>query len=164
MPQEDFPFSERGVCPDLIMNPHGFPSRMTVGKLLELLGSKAGVSCGRFHYGTAFADIPGSHGDGVEAISETLCRAGFAYNGKDWLTSGVTGEPLGAYVFMGPVYYQKLKHMAPHPRRPPCAATRRALRSRPRRWRALRVLRPCPRAASRCWTRCTPELAALGWC
>ncbi|KAF3619589.1 DNA-directed RNA polymerase III subunit RPC2 [Capsicum annuum] len=52
--QEDFPFSERGICPDLIMNPHGFPSRMTVGKMIELLGSKAGVSCGRFHYGSAF--------------------------------------------------------------------------------------------------------------
>lgn len=70
--QEDFPFSERGVCPDLIMNPHGFPSRMTVGKLIELLGGKAGVNCGRFHYGTAFADIPGSHGDPVEKICETL--------------------------------------------------------------------------------------------
>ncbi|PHT43427.1 hypothetical protein CQW23_17452 [Capsicum baccatum] len=52
--QEDFPFSERGICPDLIMNPHGFPSRMTVGKMMELLGSKVGVSCGRFHYGSAF--------------------------------------------------------------------------------------------------------------
>ncbi|KAL3638170.1 DNA-directed RNA polymerase III subunit 2 [Castilleja foliolosa] len=54
--QEDFPFSERGIFPDLIMNPHGFPSRMTVGKMIELLGSKAGVSCGRFHYGSAFGE------------------------------------------------------------------------------------------------------------
>ncbi|XP_031376042.1 DNA-directed RNA polymerase III subunit 2 isoform X1 [Punica granatum] len=108
--QEDFPFSERGICPDLIMNPHGFPSRMTVGKMIELLGSKAGVSCGRFHYGSAFGE-PSGHADTVESISETLVKHGFSYNGKDFLYSGITGCPLQAYIFMGPIYYQKLKHM-----------------------------------------------------
>ncbi|KAK9056091.1 hypothetical protein SSX86_027179 [Deinandra increscens subsp. villosa] len=108
--QEDFPFSERGICPDLIMNPHGFPSRMTVGKMIELLGSKAGVSCGKFHYGSAFGE-PSGHADKVEDISETLVKHGFCYNGKDFLYSGITGEPLQAYIFMGPIYYQKLKHM-----------------------------------------------------
>lgn len=52
--QEDLPFTELGICPDVIMNPHGFPSRMTVGKLIELLAGKAGVLEGKFHYGTAF--------------------------------------------------------------------------------------------------------------
>lgn len=108
--QEDFPFSERGICPDLIMNPHGFPSRMTVGKMIELIGSKAGVSSGRFHYGSAFGE-PSGHADRVEAISETLVKHGFSYNGKDFIYSGITGEPLQAYIFMGPIYYQKLKHM-----------------------------------------------------
>ncbi|GLT95236.1 hypothetical protein SLE2022_129300 [Rubroshorea leprosula] len=108
--QEDFPFSERGICPDLIMNPHGFPSRMTVGKMIELLGGKAGVSCGRFHYGSAFGE-PSGHADRVEAISETLVRHGFSYNAKDFIYSGITGCPLQAYIFMGPIYYQKLKHM-----------------------------------------------------
>jgi len=108
--QEDFPFSEMGICPDLIMNPHGFPSRMTVGKLIELLGSKAGVLDGRFHYGTAFGE-PSGLADRVETISETLVKHGFNYSGKDYLTSGITGEPLQAYIFMGPIYYQKLKHM-----------------------------------------------------
>ncbi|KAK4483573.1 hypothetical protein RD792_010772 [Penstemon davidsonii] len=108
--QEDFPFSERGICPDLIMNPHGFPSRMTVGKMIELLGGKAGVSCGRFHYGSAFGE-PSGHADKVDAISETLVKHGFSYNGKDLIYSGITGEPLQAYIFMGPIYYQKLKHM-----------------------------------------------------
>nr|GEU83269.1 DNA-directed RNA polymerase III subunit 2-like [Tanacetum cinerariifolium] len=108
--QEDFPFSERGICPDLIMNPHGFPSRMTVGKMIELLGSKAGVSCGKFHYGSAFGE-PSGHADKVEDISETLVKHGFCYNGKDFLYSGITGTPLQAYIFMGPIYYQKLKHM-----------------------------------------------------
>ncbi|CAM6092659.1 unnamed protein product [Calypogeia fissa] len=108
--QEDFPFSEKGVCPDLIMNPHGFPSRMTVGKMIELLGGKAGVMSGRFHYGSAFGE-PSGHADTVEAISSTLIEHGFSYSGKDFLYSGITGHPLQAYVFMGPIYYQKLKHM-----------------------------------------------------
>ncbi|PHT37337.1 DNA-directed RNA polymerase III subunit RPC2 [Capsicum baccatum] len=98
--QEDFPFSERGICPDLIMNPHGFPSRMTVGR----------VSCGRFHYGSAFGE-PSGHADTVDAISETLVMHRFSYNGKDFIYSGITGMPLQAYIFMGPIYYQKLKHM-----------------------------------------------------
>ncbi|GFR63290.1 DNA-directed RNA polymerase subunit beta [Elysia marginata] len=99
VPQEDMPFS------DLIMNPHGYPSRMTVGKLIELLGSKAGVLEGKFHYGTAFG------GDKVTDLSEVLIEHGFNYLGKDFVTSGVTGEPLSAYIYFGPIYYQKLKHM-----------------------------------------------------
>ena len=87
------------------MNPHGYPSRMTVGKLLELMGSKAGVLDGKFHDGTAFA------GDKVADLSEDLVRHGFNYLGKDYVTSGITGEPLSAYIFFGPIYYQKLKHM-----------------------------------------------------
>ncbi len=103
--QEDLPFNEQGICPDMIMNPHGFPSRMTVGKLMELLGGKAGLLEGKFHYGTAFG------GSKVEDICEELVRHGFNYQGKDMLTSGITGEPLQAYIYHGPVYYQKLKHM-----------------------------------------------------
>ncbi|CAK7336461.1 unnamed protein product [Dovyalis caffra] len=99
--QEDFPFSERGICPDLIMNPHGFPSRMTVGKMIELLGGKAGVSCGRFHYGSAFGE-PSGHADRVEAIRQLLSPLFF--------TVGLCC-PLQSYIFMGPIYYQKLKHM-----------------------------------------------------
>ncbi|CAF2142177.1 unnamed protein product [Brassica napus] len=106
----NFPFSERGICPDLIMNPHGFPSRMTVGKMMELLGSKAGVSSGRFHYGSAFGEESG-HADTVENIRKTLVKHGYSYCGKELLYSGLSGEPLQTYVFMGPIYYQKLKHM-----------------------------------------------------
>jgi DNA-directed RNA polymerase III subunit RPC2 len=146
--QADMPFSERGIVPDLIMNPHGCPSRMTVGKMLELVGSKAAVCTGRVHYGTAFGearapapaqraaaarkdaaraaaglppddpDEPAPGGaparglaDDIGTISAELVAAGFSYSGKDFLHSGITGEPLQAYVFMGPVYYQKLKHM-----------------------------------------------------
>ena len=101
---EDFPFNDKGVSPDLIMNPHGFPSRMTVGKLIELLAGKAGLMEGKLKYGTAFG------GDKVLDVSKILIDHGYSYSGKDMLTSGVTGEQIGCYIFMGPVYYQKLKH------------------------------------------------------
>ncbi|KXS21136.1 beta and beta-prime subunits of DNA dependent RNA-polymerase [Gonapodya prolifera JEL478] len=103
--QEDMPFSDRGICPDIIMNPHGFPSRMTVGKMIELLAGKAGVLVGKLQYGTAFG------GSKVEDMSRILIEHGYNYSGKDYVTSGITGEPLEAYIFSGPVYYQKLKHM-----------------------------------------------------
>ncbi|CAL7942913.1 unnamed protein product [Xylocopa violacea] len=103
--QEDMPFNDYGICPDMIMNPHGFPSRMTVGKLIELLAGKAGVIKGEFHYGTAFG------GSKVEDVCEELIKHGYNYLGKDFFYSGITGEPLQAYIYSGPVYYQKLKHM-----------------------------------------------------
>jgi DNA-directed RNA polymerase III subunit RPC2 len=105
VPQEDMPFTETGICPDLIMNPHGFPSRMTVGKMLELIAGKAGVLEGKIKDATAFA------GDKAEDLAEILVKHGFSYSGKDLLMSGITGEPMGCYVFSGPVYYQRLKHM-----------------------------------------------------
>ncbi|KAJ8690549.1 DNA-directed RNA polymerase III complex subunit Rpc2, variant 2 [Pleurotus ostreatus] len=117
--QEDMPFNDQGINPDTIMNPHGFPSRMTVGKMIELLAGKAGVLCGKLQYGTAFG------GSKVEDMSRILIENGFSYAGKDMLTSGITGEPLEAYVYFGPIYYQKLSktvsyrvciHAKKHPR------------------------------------------------
>ncbi|KAI9647456.1 DNA-directed RNA polymerase III complex subunit Rpc2 [Ciborinia camelliae] len=103
--QEDMPFADSGVTPDIIMNPHGFPSRMTVGKMLELLSGKAGVINGSLEYGTCFG------GSNVDVMGQILIDKGFSYSGKDFVTSGITGESLPAYVFFGPIYYQKLKHM-----------------------------------------------------
>jgi len=103
--QEDMPFCDNGVTPDIIMNPHGFPSRMTVGKMLELLSGKAGVMRGTLEYGTAFG------GSNVDDMGAILIQNGYSYSGKDFVTSGITGESLPAYVFFGPIYYQKLKHM-----------------------------------------------------
>lgn len=121
VPQIDMPFNDQGINPDIIMNPHGFPSRMTVGKMLELISGKAGVLAGKFEYGTAFG------GSKVEDMSRVLVENGYNYAGKDYLTSGITGEPLESYVFFGPICqflscvasradsfcadYQKLKHM-----------------------------------------------------
>lgn len=87
------------------MNPHGFPSRMTVGKMIELIAGKAGVLDGDRRYGTAFG------GTSVEDCNAALIKHGYHYAGKELLTSGITGEPLRSYIFFGPIYYQKLKHM-----------------------------------------------------
>ena len=105
IPQEDMPFNEQGWCPDLIMNPHGLSSRMTVGKLLELIGSKSAALDGKFKYGTAFA------GDSAEDLGNILIAHGFSYSGKDLFYSGLTGEPLNCFIFSGPIFYQRLKHM-----------------------------------------------------
>lgn len=103
--QEDLPFNDDGISPDIIMNPHGFPSRMTVGKMIELISGKAGVLNGSLEYGTCFG------GSKLEDMSKILIDKGFSYSGKDMLYSGITGECLQAYIFFGPIYYQKLKHM-----------------------------------------------------
>jgi DNA-directed RNA polymerase III subunit RPC2 len=103
--QADLPFDQHGICPDVVMNPHGFPSRMTVGKMLELVSAKAGVLKGEMQYGTAFG------GSAVEDMGEELITHGFSYDGKDAFTCGISGETIPAYVFSGPIYYQKLKHM-----------------------------------------------------
>ncbi|GBG27516.1 DNA-directed RNA polymerase subunit beta [Hondaea fermentalgiana] len=105
VPQVDMPFTDQGIVPDIIMNPHGFPSRMTVGKLMELICSKAGAVSGVRQYGTAFAENP------VKACSETLVKHGHSYHGKEVVTDGITGETVEAHIFFGPVYYQRLKHM-----------------------------------------------------
>ncbi|KAI9686121.1 MAG: DNA-directed RNA polymerase III core subunit ret1 [Bogoriella megaspora] len=129
--EADLPFDDGGIRPDIIMNPHGFPSRMTVGKLLELLSGKAGVLNGTFEYGTAFA------GSKVEDMGSLLIKHGLSYHGKDMLTSGITGEPLEYYVFIGPTYYQKLKHMVQdkmhaRPRGPRAILTRQPTEGRSR--------------------------------
>jgi DNA-directed RNA polymerase III subunit RPC2 len=103
--QEDMPFGEGGWCPDLVMNPHGFPSRMTVGKLIELIAGKSALFDGKLKYGTAFA------GDRVEDIGKILIQNGYSLTGKDFLYSGITGEPIPCAVYSGPIFYQRLKHM-----------------------------------------------------
>ena len=125
VPQRDLPFSDDGVVPDLIMNPHGFPSRMTVGKMIELITGKAGVvadfdpdaplDLGPGFMGGARREFGDGSAFGRRDIVGNVCRklvaAGYSYSGKDYVTCGLTGRPLSWYIFMGPVFYQKLKHM-----------------------------------------------------
>ena len=103
--EEDVPFTSKGIRPDIMFNPHGLPSRMTVGYLLELLAGKVGCLSGEIVDGTAFSGV------GKEELETQLERLGFSYDGKETMRSGVTGKKISAKIFVGNLYYLKLKYM-----------------------------------------------------
>ncbi len=105
LPEEDVPFTSKGIKPDVMFNPHGLPSRMTVGYLLELLAGKVGCLKGEVIDGTSFSGVS------KKELEEQLKELGFRYDGKETMYNGVTGKKMAAKIFVGNLYYLKLKYM-----------------------------------------------------
>ncbi len=105
IPQYDMPYTEEGIVPDIIINPHAFPSRMTLGQLLETLAGKAAALSGKFVDATPFSKQP------IEEIRMKLLSKGYSPDGREVMYDGRTGEVIGKPIMIGIVYYQRLHHM-----------------------------------------------------
>ncbi len=105
IPECDMPFTSAGVKPDIIINPHAIPSRMTIGQLKETLLGKVLVELGLFGDGTSFGDLS------VDSICKELTKVGYESNGNEVMYNGLSGEQIETSIFIGPVFYQRLKHM-----------------------------------------------------
>ena len=104
--EADMPFTSRGIRPDLIFNPHGIPTRMTVGQFLEPGTNKLGLQLGAFVDATPFTVQ-----NRVADLKKSLLEMGFEPHGHEVLYNGMTGEQMDADIFMGPIFYQRLKQM-----------------------------------------------------
>ena len=105
IPEEDMPFMANGLKPDIIINPHAIPSRMTIAQLKETVLGKVLLELGLFGDGTSFGKL------NIKDICEDLLNLGYEKHGNDLLYNGLTGEQLETSIFIGPVFYQRLKHM-----------------------------------------------------
>ena len=104
-PQKDMPFTESGMVPDLILNPHGYPSRMSLGQFIETMASKEAAEAGHFVDGTPFNDYD------VAKLPDLLKKVGFSPHGTEKMYCGLTGRKMDVEIFIGPVYTIRLKHM-----------------------------------------------------
>jgi hypothetical protein len=107
IPEDDMPFTDDGIRPDLIINPHAIPSRMTIGQIVESLFGKVCTSYGAYGDCTAF-QVKGSN---YSTYAPLLVKAGFHSSGNQVLYNGMNGQQLEADIYMGPTYYMRLKHM-----------------------------------------------------
>jgi DNA-directed RNA polymerase II subunit RPB2 len=105
IPEQDMPFTANGMRPDIIINPHAIPSRMTIGQLKETLLGKVLVQLGLFGDGTSFGELA------IEDIRRELLKTGYESHGNELLYNGMTGEQIESNIFIGPAFYQRLKHM-----------------------------------------------------
>ena len=105
IPECDMPYTAEGVKPDIIINPHAIPSRMTIGQLKETLLGKVLVELGLFGDGTSFGELS------IDKIRKELTKVGYESNGNELMYNGLTGEQIETSIFIGPVFYQRLKHM-----------------------------------------------------
>jgi len=105
LPEQDMPFTKDGLKPDIIINPHAIPSRMTIGQLKETLLGKVLLELGMFGDGTSFGNLD------VKTITQELLKIGYESYGNELMYNGLTGEQLETNIFIGPVFYQRLKHM-----------------------------------------------------
>ena len=105
IPEEDMPFTASGIRPDIILNPHAIPSRMTIAHLKETLMTKVLVQLGLFGDGTSFGELD------VKMVCDELIKLGYEGQGNELLHNGLTGEQHECSIFMGPIFYQRLKHM-----------------------------------------------------
>jgi hypothetical protein len=105
IPECDMPFGKDGIRPDIIINPHAIPSRMTIGQLKETLLGKVLLELGMFGDGTSFGNLD------IKTISAELQKVGYESYGNEVLYNGLTGEQMETNIFIGPVFYQRLKHM-----------------------------------------------------
>ena len=105
IPEEDMPYTKDGLRPDIILNPHAIPSRMTIGQLKETVLGKVLLELGMFGDGTSFGDLD------IKTICQELQKVGYESYGNEVMYNGFTGEQMETSIFIGPVYYQRLKHM-----------------------------------------------------
>jgi DNA-directed RNA polymerase subunit B' len=105
VPQSDMPFSATGITPDILFSPHGVPSRMTISHLLEIIAGKTGAVSGRKIDGTTFS------GEKEEDLRKELLDNGFRENGTESMYCGITGRMMTAKIYVGSMYYLKLRHM-----------------------------------------------------
>ena len=105
VPEQNIPFSENGMRPDILFNPHGLPKRMTVAHLIEMLGGKVGALEGRYIDGTTFDS------ENEKDLRSALEKLGFKEDGTEIMYSPITGKQYQARIYIGSMYYQRLKHM-----------------------------------------------------